>query len=817
MSRSARVARLVGAGLLVTAVLAVVTATAGPGPRAAARSAHAATPPSGYWMTASDGGVFAEGDAPYQGSLGGTHLNAPVVGMATTPSSTGYWLVAADGGVFSYGDAGFFGSTGAIHLNAPIVGMAATPDGQGYWLAAADGGIFAYGDAGFRGSMGGTPLNQPVVGMAATPTGNGYWLVAADGGVFAFGDATFHGSMGGTHLVQPVVGMAGGPTGDGYWLVAADGGIFAFGSATFFGSMGGTPLRRPVVGMSATGDGAGYWLVAADGGIFSFGDAPFRGSLGALSLNRPVVGMAPLGPTVGGHVLLVGSFNGIPGQYATIQAAVDAAQPGDWILVAPGDYHEQADHLNPPSAAAVSLGWYGGVAIHTPDLHLRGMDRSSVIVDGTKPGSPACSNNPADQDLGVVGSSGPIGRNGIDVWANGVSVDNLTVCNFPVVTDGMGHTIGNGGNEVWWDGGDGTGHIGLSGYSGSFLTATDSFDGTVSGDSASGNYGIFSSGAQGPGIWSQLYANNFSDSGMYVGACQQVCDAWIHDAWMENSALGYSGTNSGGTVVIDHSQFDNNTDGLDTNTQSAGDPPPPQNGACRLGGVSALTGSGSCWVFTDNYVHNNNNNTAPGAGLSGEPVGTGMTVSGATNDTVMGNLFAANNAWGTLFVPFPDNDPGPPGVCASSGGQTSGLLPGYCVYDPQGDALLNNFYAGNGGYNNPTNGDFGQITLFGGERQNCYGGNSAPGGFTPTDLESAQPPSSCGATTTAANTGGPLLTQVLCDTGFASTLGISCTGANYPTPATPADLTAVPTNLPTMPNPCVGVPDNAWCPGGRPA
>jgi hypothetical protein len=61
------------------------------------------------------------------------------------------------------------------------------------------------------------------------------------------------------------------------------------------------------------------------------------------------------------------------------------------------------------------------------------------------------------------------------------------------------------------------------------------------------------------------------------------------------------------------------------------------------------------------------------------------------------------------------------------------------------------------------------------------------------------------------------LTQVLCDTGFASTLGISCTGANYPTPATPADLTAVPTNLPTMPNPCVGVPDNAWCPGGRPA
>lgn len=36
--------------------------------------------------------------------------------------------------------------------NAPIVGMAATPTGRGYWVVAADGGIFAYGDAGFFGN-----------------------------------------------------------------------------------------------------------------------------------------------------------------------------------------------------------------------------------------------------------------------------------------------------------------------------------------------------------------------------------------------------------------------------------------------------------------------------------------------------------------------------------------------------------------------------------------------------------------------------------------------------------------------------------------
>jgi hypothetical protein len=52
------------------------------------------------------------------------HLNAPVVGMASTPDGKGYWLVAADGGVFTFGDAAFYGSMGEVHLNAPVVGMA---------------------------------------------------------------------------------------------------------------------------------------------------------------------------------------------------------------------------------------------------------------------------------------------------------------------------------------------------------------------------------------------------------------------------------------------------------------------------------------------------------------------------------------------------------------------------------------------------------------------------------------------------------------------------------------------------------------------
>jgi hypothetical protein len=246
----------------------------------------------GYRFVASDGGIFDYGNATFWGSTGSIRLNAPMVGMAVTPSTNGYWMVASDGGIFTYGDAPFYGSMGGQRLNRPIVGMASVPSGGGYWLVAADGGIFTFGKAQFFGSTGGMRLNKPVVGMAATPDGGGYWLVASDGGIFTYGDAHFYGSTGSLVLNSPVVGMAAGPGGNGYWLVAADGGIFDYGSAGFYGSAGSIHLNQPVVGMASTPDSKGYWLVAADGGIFTYGDALFYGSTGSIRLNKPIVGMS---------------------------------------------------------------------------------------------------------------------------------------------------------------------------------------------------------------------------------------------------------------------------------------------------------------------------------------------------------------------------------------------------------------------------------------------------------------------------------------------------------------------------------------------
>src|SRR6476619_2521985 len=83
-----------------------------------------------------------------------------------------------------------------------------------------------------------------------------------------------------------------------------------------------------------------------------------------------------LASAAGAAVLRVGTFKGIKGQYTSIQQAVDAAKPGDWVLVAPGDYKEHTGR-SPKGRSDLPA----GVLITKDRVRLRGMNRNTVIVD----------------------------------------------------------------------------------------------------------------------------------------------------------------------------------------------------------------------------------------------------------------------------------------------------------------------------------------------------------------------------------------------------------------------------------------------------
>jgi hypothetical protein len=510
-------------------------------------------------------------------------------------------------------------------------------------------------------------------------------------------------------------------------------------------------------------------------------------------------GVLAVVPSAGARVLRVGTYKGMRGQFKSIQAAVDAAKPGDWILIGPGDYKEHSDR-----APAGHGDTPAGVLITKPDLYLRGMNRNRVVVDGTKPGTAKCSSRRADQEFGPRHGKHhtPLGLNGLMVWKAGdVWIQNLTACNYL-------HGAGDTGNEIWWNGGHGsaTGGIGGHGYVGSFLNATSTF---FKNEETAAQYGIFSSNWTG-GTWDQTYASNFSDSGYYIGACTQQCNQIVKHAHAQYSVLGYSGSNSGGTLIVENSEFDHNQDGFDTNSQN-GDNPPPQNGECPGNKISPITHTHSCWVFMHNFVHDNNNPDVPATGTAAQgPVGTGMSVSGGRNDTVMENRFVNNGAWGVIFVPYPDS-----GNPCTGGTKNSPLLGnGSCLYDEWGDALLNNSFTHDGFFGNPTNGDFEQQSLEA-HPTDCFSGNTdASGGLNPDSAALEQTHPSCNGSTAPSNLNIPFLDESLCDSQIKIPPFGCLPGDHYPR-QTKVVMHPLPKGLKTMPNPCQGVPRNPWCPGRK--
>jgi hypothetical protein len=214
---------------------------------------------AGYWLDAADGGVFAFGDARFFGSIpglgiapagsagGGKTLNAPIVGMVPSSDGAGYFMVAADGGVFAFGDATFEGSCPGI---GGCAGAAVTvmPDasGKGYWLVTTTGHVYTFGNASSFGAPG--PQSTPVTSAVRTPDGQGYWILFANGTVNTFGDAkSLGGPVGQTGGLDPATAIFTTADGQGYWVTSAVGAISPYGDAPNLGGMAGTKLNGSII------------------------------------------------------------------------------------------------------------------------------------------------------------------------------------------------------------------------------------------------------------------------------------------------------------------------------------------------------------------------------------------------------------------------------------------------------------------------------------------------------------------------------------------------------------------------------------------
>jgi hypothetical protein len=253
----------------------------------------------------------------------------------------------------------------------------------------------------------------------------------------------------------------------------------------------------------------------------------------------------------------------VPEDHGSIQAAVDAANPGDLVLIAPGTYEEAVD-------------------VETENLTIRGLDRNDVVLDG-----------------------GFELENGIRVLADGVAIENMTAQHYTT-------------NGFFW--------TGVTGYRGSYLTAY-----------RNGDYGVYAFDAV-QGQLEHIYASGSPDAGLYIGQCYP-CDAVIDDVISEHNGLGYSGTNSGGNLLIVNSTWRYNRAGIVPNSGSYE--------LCYPGRENTIVG---------NVVHDNMQPDTPAIDVALLGMGNGILVAGSNRNVIERNLVFDHERTGIGLVPFPEEE-----------------------------------------------------------------------------------------------------------------------------------------------------------------
>lgn len=222
------------------------------------------------------------------------------------------------------------------------------------------------------------------------------------------------------------------------------------------------------------------------------------------------------------------------------------------------------------------------VDVETENLTIRGLDRNDVILEG-----------------------GFERENGIRVLADGVSVENMTARNFTT-------------NGFFW--------TGVTGYRGSYLNAM-----------RNGDYGVYAFDSV-KGQFDHIYAAGSPDAGVYIGQCYP-CEAVIADVLSEHNGLGYSGTNSGGDLLIVNSTWRNNRAGI-----------VPNSGSYELCYPERAT------TIVGNIIHDNNQPDTPAIDVALVAMGNGILLAGGNRNVIERNLVYDHERTGIGLVPFPEEE-----------------------------------------------------------------------------------------------------------------------------------------------------------------
>jgi hypothetical protein len=230
----------------------------------------------------------------------------------------------------------------------------------------------------------------------------------------------------------------------------------------------------------------------------------------------------------------------------------------------------------------VDRGTYpGGVVVPAskPNLTIRGVDRNAVVLDGAGTRDDA-----------------------IDVHADGVTLQNLSAHDFRK-------------NAFYWDG--------VTGFTGSYLTVWNVL-----------GYGIYSEDSTG-GLIEHDYVSGAADAAYYVGECNP-CGSTIRHVVARLSAVGYSGTNASGGLVIRDSLWDRNGAGILPNSL-ADEADPPQHDALIVG--NTVTRSGRARVPLN----------TPLAGY----YGVGIGIAGGNGNRVLRNTVTGSRRYGIAVFSTP--------------------------------------------------------------------------------------------------------------------------------------------------------------------